>query len=62
VEARDDAMDERRLRDLLWEATADCHDEEEQFWSIFYTLAEGGVSFPLQAEPAQLCPSLATVL
>jgi hypothetical protein len=48
---------EERLRDLLWEVTADCHDEEEQFWGIFYTamdegdcaLAEGGLNFPLQA-------------
>jgi len=48
---------EERLRDLLWEVTADCHDEEEQFWSIFYTamdegdctLAEDGLDFPLQA-------------
>jgi len=40
---------EERLRDLLWEVTADCHDEEEQFWSIFYALAEGELNFPLQA-------------
>ena len=42
-------MDEEKLRHLLWEATADCHDEEEQFWGVFYTLAEGGLDFPLQA-------------
>jgi hypothetical protein len=41
---------EKRLRDLLWEVTADCHDEEEQFWSIFYALAEGELNFPLQAK------------
>ena len=41
---------EERLRDLLWEVTADCHDEEEQFWSIFYALAEDGLDFPLQAK------------
>jgi hypothetical protein len=40
---------EERRRDLLWEVTADCHDEEEQFWSIFYALAEDGLDFPLQA-------------
>jgi hypothetical protein len=40
---------EKRLRDLLREVTADCHDEEEQFWSIFYALAEDGLDFPLQA-------------
>ena len=42
-------MKEQKLRDLLWEVTADCHDEEEQFWSIFYALAEDGLDFPLQA-------------
>jgi hypothetical protein len=42
-------MKEQRLRDLLWDVTADCHDEEEQFWSIFYALAEDGLDFPLQA-------------
>ena len=41
---------EERLRDLLWEVTADCHDEEEQFWSIFHALAEDGLDFPLQAK------------
>ena len=40
---------EERLRDLLREVTADCHDKEEQFWSIFYALAEDGLDFPLQA-------------
>jgi len=43
-------MDKERLRDLLWEATADCHDEEEEFTSIFYTLAEGGLNLPLEAK------------
>ena len=42
-------MDKERLRDLLWEATADCHDEEEEFTGIFYTLAEGGLNLPLEA-------------
>jgi len=42
-------MDKERLRDLLWEATADCHDDDEEFWGIFYTLAEGGLNFPLKA-------------
>lgn len=42
-------MDEEKLRHLLWEATTDGHDEEEQSRSIFYTLAEGGLDFPLQA-------------
>jgi hypothetical protein len=41
---------EERLRDLLREVTADCHDEEEQFWSVFYALAEDGLDFPLQAK------------
>lgn len=43
-------MDKERLRDLLWEATADCHDEEEEFTGIFYTLAEGGLNLPLEAK------------
>lgn len=42
-------MDKERLRELLWEATADCHDDDEAFWGLFYTLAEEGLSFPLQA-------------
>lgn len=42
-------MDEERIRDLLWEATVDCHDEEERFWGIFHTLAEEGLALPLQA-------------
>lgn len=42
-------MDKERLRDLLWDATVDCHDEDEQFWGLFYTLAEEGLSFPLKA-------------
>ena len=43
-------MNDQRSRDLLWEVTADCHDEEEQFWGIFYALAEEGLNFPLQAK------------
>jgi hypothetical protein len=50
VGIRNNTMNEERLRDLLWEVTADCHDEEEQFWSIFYALAEDGLDFPLQAK------------
>ena len=42
-------MDKERLRDLLEEATVDCHDEEEEFTGIFYTLAEGGLNLPLEA-------------
>ncbi len=42
-------MDKERLRDLLLEATVDCHDEDEEFTGIFYTLAEGGLNFPLDA-------------
>jgi hypothetical protein len=38
------------LRDLLQEVTADCHDEDEQFWALFYALAEEGLNFPLQAK------------
>ena len=41
-------MTKERLRDLFEEATADCHDDEA-FWSIFYTLAEEGLTFPLEA-------------
>ncbi|MFC2037043.1 calcium-binding protein [Chloroflexota bacterium] len=43
-------MDKERLRDLLWDATADCHDDEEAFWGLFYALAEEGLSFPLKAK------------
>jgi hypothetical protein len=42
-------MNEESVRNLLWEVTADCHDEEERFWSIFYALAEEGLNFPLRA-------------
>ncbi|MFX0046492.1 MAG: calcium-binding protein [Candidatus Hermodarchaeota archaeon] len=42
-------MDKERVRDLFDEATADCHDGDEQFWGIFYALAEGGLNFPLKA-------------
>jgi hypothetical protein len=45
----EDTVDKDRLRDLLREATADCHDDEEAFWGIFYTLAEQGLNFPLKA-------------
>jgi hypothetical protein len=43
-------MDEERLRDLLSEVTADCNDEDEAFWGLFYALAEDGLSFPLKAK------------
>jgi hypothetical protein len=42
-------MDKERLRDLFEQATADCHDEDEQFTGIFYALVEGGLNFPLRA-------------
>lgn len=42
-------MDKERLRDLLWEVTADCHDDDEEFWGVFYALAEQGLNFPLKA-------------
>ena len=42
-------MDEKRLRDLLGEVTADSHDEDEAFWALFYALAEDGLALPLQA-------------
>lgn len=42
-------MDKEQVHDLFEEATADCHDEDEQFWGIFYALAEGGLNFPLKA-------------
>ena len=41
-------MDEERLRTLLEEAMVDCHDKDEAFWGVFYTLAEG-LNFPLKA-------------
>ncbi len=28
-------MDKERVRDLLWEATVDCHDEDEECTGIF---------------------------
>jgi len=43
-------MDKERIRDLFQDATADCHDEDEQFWGLFYTLAEQGLNFPLRAK------------
>lgn len=33
---------------LIEEATANCYDEEEQFWGVFYTL-DARLTFPLQA-------------
>ena len=41
-------MDEKRLRELLEEATVDCYGEEEQFAGILCTLDER-LHFPLQA-------------
>ncbi len=43
-------MDKERIRDLFQDATIDCHDEDEQFWGLFYTLAEEGLNFPLKAK------------
>ena len=42
-------MNQERLRELLLDATADCHDDEEAFWGLFCTLAEGKLNFPLKA-------------
>ena len=42
-------MDKERLRDLLLDATADSNDEDEEFWGLFYCLAEGGLTLPLKA-------------
>jgi len=46
---RRNSLDEERLHDLFEEATVDCFDEEEAFWGVFHTLAEGGLNFPLRA-------------
>ena len=43
-------MDKERLRDLLWDATADSNDEDEEFWGLFYCLAEGGLTLPLKGK------------
>jgi len=43
-------MDKERIRDLFQDATVDCYDEDEQFWGLFYTLAEEGLNFPLKAK------------
>ncbi|MCP4543723.1 MAG: hypothetical protein GY832_41950 [Chloroflexi bacterium] len=41
-------MNQERLRELLLDAMADCHDGEDAF-CFFYTLAEGKLNFPLKA-------------
>lgn len=33
-------MDEARLEALLEETTVDYYNEEEEFWSVFYTLGK----------------------
>jgi hypothetical protein len=42
-------MDDKRLQELLDQATMDCYDEEEEFGGVLCTL-EDNLSFPLQAE------------
>jgi hypothetical protein len=42
-------MDEKRLQELLDQATVDCYDEEEEFGGVLCTL-EDNLDFPLQAE------------
>src|SRR5512139_2510595 len=42
-------MDQKRLDELLEQATVDCYDEEEEFSGVLCTL-DDNLSFPLQAE------------
>ena len=42
-------MDQKRLRELLDEATVDCYGEDEEFSGVLVTLDEN-LNFPLQAE------------
>jgi hypothetical protein len=42
-------MDQKRLAELLEEATVDCYDEEEEFSGVFATLVDN-LEFPLQAK------------
>ena len=42
-------MDDKRLQELLDQATVDCYDEEEEFGGVLCTL-EDNLIFPLQAE------------
>jgi hypothetical protein len=42
-------MDQKRLDELLEQATVDCYDEEEEFTGVLNTL-DDNLSFPLQAE------------
>jgi hypothetical protein len=42
-------MDQKRLEELLEQATVDCYDEEEEFTGVLNTL-DDSLSFPLQAE------------
>jgi hypothetical protein len=41
-------VDEKRLQELLEEATVDCYDEEEEFSGVLCTL-DDRLRFPLQA-------------
>ena len=40
--------DEKRLRELLAEATADCYGEEEEFWGL-WGMFEDVLDYPLSA-------------
>jgi hypothetical protein len=42
-------MDDKRLQEMLDQATVDCYDEEEEFGGVLCTL-EDNLIFPLQAE------------
>ncbi len=42
-------MEQKRLDELLEQATVDCYDEEEEFTGVLNTL-DDNLSFPLQAE------------
>lgn len=42
-------MEQKRLRELLEEATVDCYGEDEEFSGVLVTLDEN-LNFPLQAE------------
>jgi len=42
-------MDEKRLQELLDQATVDCYDAEEEFSGVLCTL-DDHLNFPLQAE------------
>lgn len=42
-------MDKKKLEEIIEDATADCHDLEEQF-SGFYATLESELAFPFEAE------------